>query len=425
MSKPGLPKLNALARSGQFARKLRLKGKGHEFTDAARLLTFYQLWLDDLYPRAKFADALQLVEKAGHSKSMQRQRREWIDEGKPDYIRERERRKQREAESESAYGEITMSGGLGVQNDQKGTDTGPNTGNTNSDSRLAPKPVFESRADIDKDGLFFPATTETSKVQDDGPDDDELEALLAEQGSKAEPPKPSEDESEGEDDLDALLSKQVPRRGPGGKERNAPANSMFEEDEDELDALLAEHEAERTPIRNSGSAPRDCGPQTTLANIVGIGNEEAKVNEDEDDREEIQDHDQYRNREEFGPSPPQRANNAGDSQGHNSHLDQLSSPIPNEDLEEDDLTAVVAERDQNEDAPLPTSTRARGQTSPEPSETEEPSLPDIPGELGPKDDSQGREGGILFSSSPIPNDVLEMDDLDALLDEQDRKDNVG
>jgi replication fork protection complex subunit Csm3/Swi3 len=47
------------------------------------MLNMYQLWLDDLYPRAKFADALAIIEKVGHSKRMQMMRKEWIDEGKP------------------------------------------------------------------------------------------------------------------------------------------------------------------------------------------------------------------------------------------------------------------------------------------------------------------------------------------------------
>ena len=48
----------------------------------ARLLNTYQLWLDDLYPRAKFADGLAIIEKLGHTKRMQIMRREWISEGK-------------------------------------------------------------------------------------------------------------------------------------------------------------------------------------------------------------------------------------------------------------------------------------------------------------------------------------------------------
>ncbi|GAB1209570.1 hypothetical protein APSETT445_008351 [Aspergillus pseudonomiae] len=53
------------------------------FSDAARLLQFYQLWLDDLFPRAKFADGLTIIEKLGHHKRLQAMRREWIEEEKP------------------------------------------------------------------------------------------------------------------------------------------------------------------------------------------------------------------------------------------------------------------------------------------------------------------------------------------------------
>lgn len=46
-------------------------------------MNVYQLWLDDLYPRAKFADGLAIIEKLGHTKRMQTMRREWINESKP------------------------------------------------------------------------------------------------------------------------------------------------------------------------------------------------------------------------------------------------------------------------------------------------------------------------------------------------------
>jgi len=49
----------------------------------SRLLNTYQLWLDDLFPKARFADGLAIIEKVGHKKRMQVMRREWIDEGKP------------------------------------------------------------------------------------------------------------------------------------------------------------------------------------------------------------------------------------------------------------------------------------------------------------------------------------------------------
>ncbi|KAG9229536.1 replication fork protection component Swi3-domain-containing protein [Amylocarpus encephaloides] len=78
LSKAGIPKLRQRAKD-----HLRFKGKGHEYSDATRLLQFYQLWLDDLYPKARFLDALAMVEKAGHKKMMAAARLEWINEGKP------------------------------------------------------------------------------------------------------------------------------------------------------------------------------------------------------------------------------------------------------------------------------------------------------------------------------------------------------
>jgi len=47
------------------------------------MLRMYQLWLDDLYPRAKFSDGLRIIEKLGHTKEMQMLRKQWIDESKP------------------------------------------------------------------------------------------------------------------------------------------------------------------------------------------------------------------------------------------------------------------------------------------------------------------------------------------------------
>ena len=54
-----------------------------QYSDVTRLLNLYQLWLDELYPRAKFADGLTIIERLGHTKRMQTMRREWINEGKP------------------------------------------------------------------------------------------------------------------------------------------------------------------------------------------------------------------------------------------------------------------------------------------------------------------------------------------------------
>ncbi|KAL9125323.1 MAG: hypothetical protein Q9217_005455 [Psora testacea] len=77
LSQSGIPKLRSTAKE-----RLKFKGRGHEYADVARLLNFYQLWLDDLYPRAKFTDGLAIIEKLGHTKRIQTMRKEWINECK-------------------------------------------------------------------------------------------------------------------------------------------------------------------------------------------------------------------------------------------------------------------------------------------------------------------------------------------------------
>ena len=147
----------------------------------------------------------------------------------------------------------------------------------------------------------------------------------------------------------------------------------------------------------------------------------AKMNDEEENNGEgaqAEDVDQTKKQPDFPPQVP--IDNADDSQGQHSHLVEMSSPIPNDEVEDDSLTSLLPEVRQKETEHTHESSIANGETLPEPSTLEEPSLPSTPRE-SPKNDSQGKEGGMLFSSSPIPNVVLEMDDLDALLDEQDQR----
>lgn len=44
------------------------------------MLQMYQVWLDDLFPKAEFLDALKMVEKQGHKKQMQGMRTQWINQ---------------------------------------------------------------------------------------------------------------------------------------------------------------------------------------------------------------------------------------------------------------------------------------------------------------------------------------------------------
>lgn len=204
-----------------------MKGKGHEFSDVARLLNFYQLWLDGLYPRAKFADGLQLIEKVGHTKRMQVMRKEWIDEGKPGYIKPGT-----ELVESILNDEFPIPGHVG-----------PNGQPTRT--------LVEREPQDNNEGMFFPSPSKTGQQVAIGgadPDDDEfdeLDALLAMQENQpipsAAPSKPG-DESEGEDDMDAILAEEESRRQ---LESRAPVQAHTDADNeaDDLDALLAEQEA--------------------------------------------------------------------------------------------------------------------------------------------------------------------------------------
>ena len=227
LSNAGIPKLRNLSRSGKVAKRLHLKGKGHEFSDVAKLLNYYQLWLDDLFPRAKFADGLVIIEKVGHSKRMAINRKQWIDEGKPGYARDKHLRKEQE-EYEKA----------------------------NEDGAPPPKPSGDENEDLD-DMFFADFNKDKEATNGDLPEDDELDALLAEQAARVSPQKPLRQtvDSEGEDDLDALLAEQESRRNPAissKKAVNEPVN-----DDDDLDALLAEQESRSAPKAAVQTRPRN------------------------------------------------------------------------------------------------------------------------------------------------------------------------
>lgn len=187
LSQNGLPKLRGITKS-----RLKFQGKGHEFSDISRLLNTYQLWLDDLFPRAKFRDALTIVEKVGHTKKMQIMRRAWLDATKP-------HRRDATPEPDDAV----MSGALpdnGAENGMRGVEE-------DDEDIFGPLPTEHAN----------PASRETGGQQNDAPNDDELDALLAENETAAtekpaEPQKrraPFEEHSEDEDDLDALLAEEA------------------------------------------------------------------------------------------------------------------------------------------------------------------------------------------------------------------------
>ncbi|KAH6956390.1 hypothetical protein HG530_001821 [Fusarium avenaceum] len=187
----GLPKLR------QRARDLKIKGKGHEFSDASRLLSFYQLWLDDLFPKAKFLDALAMVEKAGHKKRVAIARSDYINESKPKDM--------------NADGE--------VEDDLFGDNM---TTRPTDDESVRP--------------TMGTARAKTPEQDADVPDDDDLYDATP---RHSRPIVPIRNEIPEEDDLDALIA-EAEGRDAARKVTTQPTQA--EPDEDDLDALMAEAE---------------------------------------------------------------------------------------------------------------------------------------------------------------------------------------
>ncbi|KAK4495736.1 hypothetical protein PRZ48_013004 [Zasmidium cellare] len=238
LSDQGIPRLRKITKT-----RLKFRGKGHEFADISRLLNTYQLWLDDLYPRAKFRDALAMVEKVGHSKRMQVMRKAWLDDTK--------------AGRRDTDPDVEMSGALG---------------NAEEDNGAQP-----SAEDLFQQMLQDDAEADASKRQDpanDAPDDDELDALLGENENqpikKAQPPPqkrsgPFDEEDSDEDELDALLAQSNGEQQPSrtAKPSDDSRAQENEPDEDELDALLAEETTAARKAPNSFETAR--GAQSTAS----------------------------------------------------------------------------------------------------------------------------------------------------------------
>ncbi|KAM0671048.1 hypothetical protein ACQRIU_001443 [Beauveria bassiana] len=226
LSDAGIPKLRKRARG------LKLKGKGHEFSDMSRLLSFYQLWLDDLYPKARFLDALAMVEKAGHKKRLMTARNEWLNEGRP----------------QSADHALAAD-----DDDPFPLEDGPDTATAVSlperpfagrliQGRAGPGPSTPPRDqhpdDFSEDDDLYNVTPRAgprpglTALQPDAPDDDDLDALMAEAQDHDRRPPPAQ---------------RAPEKGGG--------------DDDDLDDLMAEAEAQDTrPVKSIFGNPSASKP---------------------------------------------------------------------------------------------------------------------------------------------------------------------
>ena len=210
LSQAGIPKLRRITKE-----RLKLKGKGHEvfdptpgfisifyllytisqlylpplpqYSDVTRLLTLYQLWLDDLYPRAKFADGLAIIEKLGHTKRMQTMRREWIRDGKP------ESKADNAPHPANAHStaNVSQASSNTVDRDLSSAPIG---------ARVSGQPLGNGAAE---ESLFV-----SDHEADDQPPDDDLDALLAEDArarTAITTPMPISRRDEFEDEMEAMV----------------------------------------------------------------------------------------------------------------------------------------------------------------------------------------------------------------------------
>jgi replication fork protection complex subunit Csm3/Swi3 len=135
----------------------------------------YQLWLDDLYPRAKFGDGLTIIEKLGHSRQMQLQRKAWIEEGKPklpveDEDPDHDDYQPRSSRPGSKHGGEIARAGTSSSRPSAEPDPGGDEGNG---------------LDRERDGRPKQAGPSHDQSIQSEPDEDELDALLAEEPSEA------------------------------------------------------------------------------------------------------------------------------------------------------------------------------------------------------------------------------------------------
>lgn len=199
----------------------------------ARLLNFYQLWLDDLFPRAKFADGLAIIERLGHSKRLQTMRRTWIDEEKPS-------NGPKETLQMGSHEENIVNKETSMAEDHETMSNIPRLHNRDGDDLFMPddirheRPVGDSTTspddDLDEfdallrehgDGPGMQSKTSTGTRNDHTPSDYDLDVFDA---------LPREHENEARHEINTST------KAPGG-EGTLPENN----DLDELDYLLREH----------------------------------------------------------------------------------------------------------------------------------------------------------------------------------------
>lgn len=238
LSSAGIPKLRKKA-----ADHLKFKGKGHEYSDAARLLAFYQLWLDDLFPKAKFSDALAMVEKLGHKKMIQSARMDWINEGKPKYSEHEESLFDEPGLPPRSDNERGRTASRIAPIFENAVPTRPRTPVLNQDPDfddmydatpriLRQQPVAQSASVFGGGDNSLLGPQKVTATEEDAPPDDDLEALLAEAEQEGG------NEEMLDDDIEALLAVENDMNAPARLAKHHTEKSA-QADVDDMDAMEA------------------------------------------------------------------------------------------------------------------------------------------------------------------------------------------
>lgn len=160
-----------------------------------------------MYPRAKFADGLAIIEKVGHSKRMQIMRKGWINDGKPkdimDDVQAAPRAQEHNQPPADAVQRHTSDHVTAAR-----TQT-PDIDDWSDDGPFGPLEVPAKIQNASADNLFV----SDDEVGDDALPEDELGALLA------------------EDEMNAKTTKNMPQQEDNG---NRQKPDVFE---DEMEAM--------------------------------------------------------------------------------------------------------------------------------------------------------------------------------------------
>jgi replication fork protection complex subunit Csm3/Swi3 len=169
-----------------------------------------------LYPRAKFADALAIIEKLGHTKRMQTMRKEWIRESKP---------------------QDTLDAS---ENFTKKADYAEKSSRLAQDQSPAVAPLERPRTPVDANGIddeddeIYAATPRPGKEGSKVKHDASKESLFISDDEEALGEQPQED------DLDALLAEDETKKAEGAAlptEQDQSRQQMEDNFEDDMEAM--------------------------------------------------------------------------------------------------------------------------------------------------------------------------------------------